>query len=60
MLLKLDTRKNSGDIKISNANKMIRLKRVARNLQWGEGCFGDLEAEFPAIENFVYFWQKLT
>ena len=35
MLLKSGFRENFGGIKISSAKKMIRLKRAARNLQWG-------------------------
>ena len=36
---------------------------LARNLQWGGGggrerCYGGLVAEPPALENFVFFWQK--
>ena len=29
------------------------LRRVASNSQWG--CFGDLGAEPPALENFAFF-----
>ena len=35
------------------------IRRVARNLQWGEGgCYGSLWAPPTALENFVCFWHK--
>ena len=37
---------------------MIRLRRVARNLQW-RGCgFGGPKAEHPALKNFVFSFAK--
>ena len=35
-------------------DRIITTRRVARNSQWGRGCFGGMRAEPPALENFAF------
>ena len=44
----------SNDFQISE----IAIRCVARNSQWGGGCFGGLEAEPTALKIFAFFFKK--
>ena len=55
MLLKRDSRENSGGTEMSKKKKKTRLSRVTRNLQWWWGCFRGLGAELPALKNSAVF-----